>query len=114
MKECWICGSEGTEKHEKGQRLYCKSCFEKNQDERKQDLEVYVKLKKKLMFERALKFFEHQEVDIYEYVEAIKAVEDFVLKNPNKFDSAHEMLAAIVLIDNEIETKVQASVDKYH
>lgn len=142
MRKCWICGKEATKHFELfrlseqamrykdvgmdvnfmtdrqlyeqvKQREYCAECFDKVIEEHETDRAEYLKLKKKLMFERALRMFERQMADIYEYREAIDVVEEHYKNNLNKYDSAHEMLAAIILIDNELETKTQYKVGKY-
>lgn len=95
-------------------RVYCKKCFEVNENQKKQDLEEYLRLKSKIMFDRAIRMFEKQLIlDIYEYEEAIKAVEEYAKENREKFMSSHEMLVAIILIHNEVQTKVQHKIRKY-
>lgn len=126
-KKCWICGGEavkgfavGEEREkfakpddDKNQRFYCDKCFSKIHEERKADKEEYVRLKKKLMFERAVRILEKQNVDMYEYQEAVNAVEEYVAENPSKFDSADEMIAAIILIQNEVYCKIQYKILEY-
>jgi|GEM_PF-2759301 len=94
-------------------RMYCKMCYGSVMSEYKQDTDEYVRLKTKLMIERALRLFEKQGVDMYEHKEAIEAVSGYVWECPEKYMSADEIIAAIVLINNEIETKVQYKVGKY-
>lgn len=136
MKKCWICGKEATKyfelsvfddkyskydvnkrdgifRKEVHQREYCECCFEKIKRELKEDKANYIKLKKKLMFERALRILEKQKIDLYEYKDAIETVRNFSIENPNKFDSSHEMIACIILIDNEIKTSTQYKIGKY-
>lgn len=123
-KKCWLCGAEATEfptlwsgtafdKTPYSQRAYCKACAEKQAKDLRESKAQYIRLRKKLMFERAVRMFERQDVDVYEYEEAIKAVQDFSEKNPDKFDSAEEMLAAVILIDNEINIGIGKQVGKY-
>ena len=124
--KCWVCGAGATEfpvmyKYNKwhtdrepySQRAYCKECFEKYSDDMKHSKTEYIRLRKKLMFERAVRMFERQDVDVYEYEEALKAVEDFSETNLEKFDSAEEMLAAAILIDNELRIEIGKQVGKY-
>ena len=117
MPKCWKCSkAEGIKTfwEREGIRSYCASCFEEVKAERQKDIRDYLALKKKLMFERAVKILERQQLDIYEYKEAIETVQEFLTNNPDKFDSADEIAAAIILLDNEIPMKIQHKVDEYH
>lgn len=118
MPKCWKCGNAEIALNESYvydgmQRCYCKDCLAEVSGQYKNDLKEYIRLKKKLMFERAVRIMERQSLDIYDYQEAIQAVEEFAREKPDKFDSAYEMIAAIILIDNEIECKLQQKVGKY-
>lgn len=131
QRKCWICGKPATaypsakiEKYfsnpfencpgdEKSHRAFCEECAQKWQKQLSEDKKEYLRLKKLLMRERAVKILERQSIDIEEYRDAIIAVSEFSEEHLEKFDSSHEMVAAIILINNEIETKVQANVGKY-
>ena len=65
------------------------------------------------MLERAIRSLEHQNLDIYDYEEAIKAVGEYARENLEKFDSSDEMIAAIVLIENELNITIGKRVGKY-
>ena len=125
---CWICGKPATRTRKIGyydkyeilqpiktyqQRCYCDECFDSEQEQIKADNKEYVRLKKKLMFERAVDILERQKLDLYKYREAIKVVQEFVEEQPDKFDSSYEMIAAIVLIFRRIECKLQQKIGKY-
>lgn len=125
--KCWICGEPATRTRaigtndgftlqpfdESNQRCYCETCFSEVMTERLNDTREYIRLKKKLMFERAVDILEHQKIDLYEYQEAVKAVQEFAAEKPDKFDSAYEMLAAIVLIQNRIQCEMQRKIGPY-
>lgn len=129
MQKCWICGKDGAvhrnigERHklfndlvpfaDSMQRCYCEDCYNTVSEEIKHDMEEYIRLKKKLMFERAVRILERQKLNIYDYQEAIQTIEEFASDNLDKFDSAYEMIAAIMLIDNEIPCELQRKVGKY-
>jgi len=125
MEECWICGGTATKKSIMreadivgltdiiGKRCFCDKCFDSFYKEYYADRKEYVRLKKKLMFERAVRILERQDIDIYEYKEAIEAVQEYNTENPNKFDSSHEIVTAIILVNNEVETKIQYPVENY-
>lgn len=94
-------------------RSYCRDCFEKHKKELKEEKELFVKLKKKIMYENALELLEKQAFDFTENEEAIKVVEEKVSTNPDKFDSSYEIAVAIVLVSNFVYAKMQYKVLEY-
>lgn len=125
-KKCWTCGAPATQfvmqkkfnktifyYESRPQRGYCDECFLKFAVDMRQSKDEYVRLKKKLMYERAVKLLEKQDVDVYDYEEALKAVQDYSDSHPDKFDSAEEMLATAILIHNRVMTNVGVPVGKY-
>lgn len=94
-------------------RYFCKECFDNRNKSLRETRTEYAKLKKRLMLERAVRMFEKQTNDIYDYKDIIDDMTEYVEENPDKFDSSHEMLAAIVLVDNAIKAKMQYKIDKY-
>lgn len=126
MYKCWMCGKVGTtqwssikeklyigEYCDTPRRTYCEDCFEKAKQQLEEDNAEYVRLKKKLMFDRALHSLERQGLDMYEYREAIDAVEEFATEKPDKFDSSDEMMAAVILCYNRINAIYQYKVLRY-
>lgn len=104
--KCWECGIESTQGGNfLEQRWYCDKCFTKYNEERESDRAEYIRLKKKLMLERATRIMEKQRLRIYEYKEALDAIKEISIEDPNKFDSAHEMVAGAIIIENEIRAK---------
>lgn len=137
---CWICGEPATahyemyraipeilERYEPGeymrardiaftechQREYCEKCFKEVDEQHKANVNEYVRLKAILMHERAVRSLEHQKAKLLDYKEAINDVREYMLEKPEKIESSQEALAAIILIHNRIETKVQYHVGKY-
>lgn len=128
---CWKCGGTATEKHRvrvtHGQfseieiaphqerwRCYCKKCSAEVAENFKRTKEEYVRLKKEVMFENAISTLEGQNLNIYDYREAIDAVHEYMINNPDKFDSSYEIIAAIILIFNKVPCKPQYAVGRYH
>lgn len=127
--KCWICGNEATrsrletmpnlkwERSRKAKyewyRCYCDSCFKKIQAEEAKERKEYVKLKKREMFRKACANLEKQNVNMYEYRDAIFTVEKEVNKKPDQFDSSYEVLAEIILVHNNIYAKMQYKVGDY-
>lgn len=94
-------------------RKYCKECFEKIKAENEEEHKLFVKLKKKEMFRRACDTLEKQDTKMYDYQEAINAVEEVVNEKPDRFDSSYEVLAAIILVHNRIYSKMQYRIGRY-
>lgn len=126
MRKCWNCGKTatvfppvtfwsygGAYRDEKQQRGYCEECAKAVAEQYSADKREYIRLKKTLMFERAVRSLEHQNIDIYDYEDAIKAVQDYSMKNLEKLESSDEMIAAIILVDNEIRTEVGKAIGRY-
>lgn len=127
--KCWECGNEGTKQFDlkkpeyfldevfdyipASQRWYCEECYSRIMTERKTDRLEYVRLKKKLMYERAVRMLEKQDVSLYDYKEALEVVKEFSENDLDKFDSSHEMVAAAVLINEEVRVKTQHKIAGY-
>lgn len=94
-------------------RCYCKECYEKVKEQEEYELKEYVRLKKRMMFHRALNMLEKQNVRMYDYKEAIDVVEEHIAEHPDKYDSSYEVMAAIILVKNHIMTKMQYKIGKY-
>lgn len=94
-------------------RTYCTGCIEKVRIEYKQDFDDFIRLKSKLMVERAIRMLEKQDVEIYYYQEEITTIKEYAAEKPYKFMSAHEVLSAIILLSNEIEMKIQHKIGKH-
>ena len=133
--KCWECGKEATTtrqaffrdcyyeltgswqrgevKPSKYRRCYCDECLKRVTEQEQQELAEYIRLKKRRMFLKACELLENQHTDMYEYREAIDAVEEHITKHPDKYDSSYEVLTAIVLIHERIYTKMQQKIGRY-
>lgn len=94
-------------------RCYCEECYEKVKEQEEHDLKEYIRLKKKMMYNRALNILEKQSVRMYNYKDAIEVVEEHITEHPDKYDSAYEVIAAIILVHNRIVSKMQYKVGRY-
>lgn len=133
--KCWVCGKEATRtrqeyyrhgyskidrsyvraevKPSKYRRCYCDECLNKTITQEQDENNEYIRLKKRRMFLRACEILENQHTNMYAYREAIDAVEEHITENPDKYDSAYEVLTAIILIHNRIHVKMQHKVGRY-
>lgn len=132
LRKCWLCGKdkayniltgfswiENDIPHYddriglNGERHYCDECFEKVKAENEHDRIEYIRLKKKVMFQRACRILEFQGYDMYKHRDAVEVVENHIVLHPDKYDSADEVVAAIILVENRIVTKMQYKIGKY-
>ena len=110
--QCWNCGNEMSHSDSKV-RQYCRECGEKHAKERKEEKDLLVVLRKKAMFERAMELMEKQGCNMYNYRNAAIIAQKYLYANLDKFDSADEIVAAIVLIKNGYQIKTQSKVGRY-
>lgn len=94
-------------------RYFCSKCYQDYTAELSEQRKEYAKLKKVLMLERAVRLLERQALDIYEYKDIIDQMRDYVEEQPEKFESSHEMIAAIILVSSGIKIKSQYKILKY-
>lgn len=125
--KCWECGKEATctrnifvygscrivSSVSPYTRCYCEECAQKVEELEKTERAQYVKLKKREMFRKACDVLEKQNTNMYEYKDAIEVVRDKIEESPDKFDSSYEVLAAIVLVQNRIYSKMQYKIEPY-
>ena len=127
--KCWNCGAIATETKaftydwifkapeprevSPYVRCYCDKCAKEVEAKEKEERELYIKLKKREMFRKAVRILEKQDTKMYDYKDAIEVVEEHVENHPDKFDSSYEVLAAIVLVHNRIYSKMQYKIGRY-
>lgn len=95
------------------QRCYCDECYDAHMKELKEENELYIKLRRKRLYENALDKLERQKFNFADYEEAIKTVGEYNENNDGKFDSSDEIMAAIILIHNHYHVKPQFKVKPY-
>ena len=109
---CWECGKT-FEANATYRRCYCDVCSTKHKDEIANNRKQMVYLKKFFMLERAMEILEKQSYDFNKHREEIKAVQDKFWDDPDKFDSADEIVTAIILVEHRIYAKLQYKIDRY-
>ena len=115
--KCWLCGNDIGHAIRYGNwsfRQYCEPCRKKHNAEKEKILKEYARCKILVMHERAIRMLEKQGIDIYEYQEASEAVLDLALRSDKqKFGSSPEMVAAMELLRNYVQIKMQWPVGNY-
>jgi len=112
--ECWYCESKVAHGYKKPTlRMFCQDCKDKYLEEKEETLKEYVALKVEVMYERALRNIEKQSLPMFKYKEVAEAVIELARKDPNKFGSSPEMMAAMELIRNEVPIKMQYKIKRH-
>ena len=113
--KCWYCGETvKAEGWEPQTRVFCEECGKKHRAEYKKIVSEYVALKIRVMYERALREMENANCYMHEYREIAPGILADALATPDKYQSADEMIAAMVLISNGYEIEMQHSVGPYN
>ena len=121
IRRCWYC--DGYTTTDVGQvakgsskgRIFCPDCKEKFEAERAENKRLYIAQKVEVTLERAIRILEKQQnlkFDFDLYYEPFVVVSDFFRKDPLKFESAHEVVACVELLRNEIKVKTQQRVGR--
>lgn len=110
--ECWECG-EVTKMNGISKIPNCNKCKKEKAEQDIRDRALFTELRTQFMFDRAMAMLEKQNkiIDLDKYKEASKALKEYTLENNGKFDSSHEMLAAIELIRCKIHIQVQPTIN---
>lgn len=109
--ECWVCGTK-LNTNITHKRPYCTQCAKDKKVKNEEEYSQYVKLRKQIMFERALVLLENQtkKIKIQDYREAIENVEEYLHNNIEKFSSKEEVATAIELVKNQIHVKIGSAI----
>lgn len=97
-------------------RNYCDDCQIQISDEIKEKRILYLNLRNEFMLERAVRRIEQHRTgwNKFEfYKPAIDAVKNYMLENPENLASTEEVIAAIVLIADEIHIKCQYKIGRH-
>lgn len=94
-------------------REYCNECRKAHEKDLRSCREEYARLNATLMVERAIRIMERQNIDMYEYKDAIDAVTQSFKENLERFRSAEEIVATIILIQQSIMVKNNFKIGRY-
>lgn len=113
---CWQCGGYTKRlatANNREERIYCDGCRHVFYSERKELLEEYGSLKAEIMWQRAVNNLEKQGRPMHLYYDESRYVLELALEDTAKFQSSHEMMAAMELLRKRVKTKVQHKILKY-
>lgn len=112
--KCWGCGKPiQVEDYEPQKRVYCESCEKKHREEHKKLVFDYARLKVQVMLERALRVMETARCYMHEYVDIAPKLQQEALEHLERFQSADEFIAALILTSNGYEYEMQKPIGRY-
>ena len=110
---CWECGKE-FEWHEDLHRNYCSEEFAETARKRaEEERALYMKYKFLHMFETALKLLEGKTTGFSRHKKTCDTIYRLGIEHPDAFDSADEILAAIILVTSGYHIKTQVKIEEY-
>ena len=111
---CWRCeGVLQAEDEFQPAKRFCAKCEAIEQAEQNQTVIEHLRLRALVMHNRALRVMEDAGTDMSAYREAAVIIREKALMNVDNFASSDEMIAAMVLIENRIQTQMQYQIGKY-
>lgn len=108
---CWYCGKEIP--YQEDLRAYCRDCKDKKDKDYSDLYERYLKEQSLVMYEKALRQMEHQKFSMHYYYEACNVIKEKIKQDYRSFDSSHEIMVAIELINNKIKTIPHKKIERY-
>lgn len=111
---CWKCGKQiKTPFGEPYTGRFCESCQKEHASEYKAVLTEYIACKNRVMVERALRIMEKAGCNMTEYKRYANAVARHSADNPEEYKSAHEVVAAIVLLKADYMLAMNYKIGSY-
>lgn len=111
--ECWRCGKTVECEGEPRARVYCEECRPKALAEHKALVREYAELKRRVMIDTALRKMERAGMYMHEYLEIAKTIKVEIDANEDKFLSADEIVAAMVLQSYNVDYEANKAVGRY-
>lgn len=114
---CWKCGGK-IDPNEYKDGMYwgrfCYKCFCEHDAEHKEAVNEYLRLRNRIMFDRAMRFMERSPIQsMTRFKKYAIAVQRHSADNPELYKSAHEMVAAVILLEAGIDFEVNFKVGNY-
>lgn len=113
MFSCWRCGKAVPFDGEPQERLYCPECAKEAEEEKEKLLADYSALRKRVMFETALRKMEKAGVYMQEYQDISKEVFKLFKDADIKLLSGDEIIAAMVLKSYMIDYEANYKIGPY-
>ena len=116
--KCWVCDADiASSFFDRNMDVmslrFCHGCWHEHTKQHKETISEYTRLKNMVMFERAMRFMEKANTDMERYKRYAKAVQKHSAESPELYKSAHEMIAAIVMLETGAEFEMNYKVGTY-
>ena len=111
--KCWMCGKYIELEREPQERVYCPDCVAKAQKDHFDLLKEYSNIRKRIMYETALRKMEKAGMYMHEYAEIGPEIFAKYQSEDIELLSSDEMIAAMVLESYRIEYEVNKQVGPY-
>ena len=92
---------------------FCLEHYREHNKDYKGVLDDYLKLKNKVMFERAMRIMERAGVSMTRYERFAKAVERHSAENPDQYKSADEIVAAVIMLETGTDFEMNYKIGSY-
>lgn len=111
---CWQCGKQIKPLFgDQYKGRYCDDCYEEHASQYKAVLTEYLAYKTRVMVERAFRIMEKAGCNMTDYRKYAEAVQRHAQNNPEEYKSAHEIIAAIVLLKSGLMLSMNYRVGNY-
>ena len=111
---CWNCGKRIEPIFgEQYKGRYCDDCSEEHADNHKAVIAEYLSYKIRVMIERAFRIMEKAGCNMTEYKPFATAVQRHATENPEEYKSAHEIVAAVVMLKTGFNVSMNHPVGRY-
>lgn len=117
--KCWGCGKDVASSYfdlglDVMSLRFCHSCWQEHTKQHKETIAEYLQLKNKVMFERAMRIMEKAGTDMGKYQRYAKAVERHSADNPDLYKSAHEVVAAVIMLETGTDFEMNYKIGSYY
>ena len=111
--KCWRCGNTVKLDEDQNERVYCEECQGLVRDEHKDLIRRYADLKRAVMVETAVRKMERAGMYMQDYYDIAKTIKVEIDAKEDRFLSADEIIAAMVLQSYNIEYEANKRIGSY-
>lgn len=111
--KCWRCGKDVQRDVEPQVRVYCDTCKEAAEKEHQDLLQRHAYIRRQVMCDTAILKMEKAGMYMHEYYEIAKDITEEVLTQQDRYLSADEIIAAMVLKSYGVEYEVNKRIGKH-
>lgn len=115
-EKCWICGADIPKSYQATDVMsgrFCRDHWLEHTREYKKTVTDYLKLKNRVMFERAMRKLENCGLNMTDIKREAIAVQKHSADNPEQYKSSEEMIAAVVMLKHGVDFEMNCKIGKY-